>query len=259
MRNTRRLLYLGRRFNRRTRGIIAIIVLLIGAVFTTILRTPVLDDFAEYMTLSDQGRYILNSMDVTTYSLDPVIINDNVPLFPVNDLNPESYEYYSDLDFLGRCGPAEAMLGVDLMPDSDRENIGSVKPSGWNNEEYPDAAQACEWDQTYWANRCHLLAFALTGENANKQNLITGSREMNLKMLDYEIMLIDYVRSTNNHVMYRVTPVFVGAEAVARGVLMEAYSVEDAGEGIEFCVWIPNTQRCLEIDYRTGQTAEGEY
>ena len=174
-------------------------------------------------------------------------VNDNVPYFTEDDYTTNSFESYSDLDALGRCGVAYACVGSDLMPTEDRESISSVKPSGWINVEY---------DGQYLYNRCHLIGFQLTGENANEKNLITGTRYMNVDgMLPFENMVADYVKETDNHVLYRVTPVFEGDNLVASGVLMEAYSVEDSGEGVTFCVYAYNVQPGITIDYATGASA----
>ena len=173
----------------------------------------------------------------------------------------ESFETYSPLDLLGRCGPAFASVGRDLMPTEERGNISQVKPSGWQTARYDTV------DGEYLYNRCHLIGFQLTGENANERNLITGTRYMNVEgMLPFENMTADYIKETGNHVLYRVTPEFEGMELVARGVRMEAQSVEDGGEGIQFCVFVPNIQPGIEIDYATGDSrpageaerAEGE-
>lgn len=184
------------------------------------------------------------------YSGDPyVAVNDNVPYFTEDDYTTNSFESYSELDALGRCGVAYACVGSDLMPTKDRESISSVKPSGWINVEY---------DGQYLYNRCHLIGFQLTGENANEKNLITGTRYMNVDgMLPFENMVADYVKETDNHVLYRVTPVFEGDNLVASGVLMEAYSVEDSGEGVTFCVYAYNVQPGITIDYATGASAAG--
>ena len=194
------------------------------------------------------GSYDLTSLP--DYSGDPyVAVNDNVPYFTEDDYTTNSFESYSDLDALGRCGVAYACVGSDLMPTEDRESISSVKPSGWINVEY---------DGQYLYNRCHLIGFQLTGENANEKNLITGTRYMNVDgMLPFENLVADYVKETNNHVLYRVTPVFEGDNLVASGVLMEAYSVEDSGEGVTFCVYAYNVQPGITIDYATGASAAG--
>ena len=158
-----------------------------------------------------------------------------------------SYEFYSDLDELGRCGVTEACIGRDLMPTEDRGAIGQVKPSGWQLAKYDCV------DGKYLYNRCHLIGYQLTAENANKQNLITGTRYLNvIGMLPFENMVADYVHETNNHVLYRVTPIFDGSDLVARGVLMEAWSVEDEGDGVCFNVYCYNVQPGVEIDYATG-------
>ena len=176
--------------------------------------------------------------------------NGNVPYFTKSDYTTTSYERYSVLDTLGRCGVAMACIGKDLMPTEERESISSVTPSGWVQASY---------DGTYLYDRCHLIGFQLTGENANKQNLITGTKYFNVAgMLGFENMVADYIKETNNHVLYRVTPVFVGNELVARGVLMEAWSVEDNGDGICFNVFVYNVQPGIEIDYATGKSQEVE-
>ena len=185
---------------------------------------------------------------IPTYSGDAyVTVNDNIPSFTAAQYTNESYEYYSPLDALGRCGTTVACIGTDLMPTDDRGSIGSVKPTGWQSVKYDIV------DGKYLYNRCHLIGFQLTGENANKQNLITGTRYLNIEgMLPFENMIADYVKETGNHVLFRVTPIFVGDELVARGVHMEAYSVEDGGEGISFSVYAYNVQPGIEIDYKTG-------
>ena len=178
-----------------------------------------------------------------------VVINDNVPFFVEEELTTESYEYYSELDALGRCGVTEACIGIDIMPTEERGDIGSVKPSGWKSVKYDIV------DGKYLYNRCHLIGFQLAGENANKKNLITGTRYLNIEgMLPFENMVADYVQETENHVLYRVTPIFDGEDLVAQGVVMEGLSVEDAGEGICFCVFAYNAQPGVTIDYATGES-----
>ena len=178
-----------------------------------------------------------------------VEFNGNVSLFTDEDMTTQSYETYADLDYLGRCGVTMACIGKDLMPTEDRESISDVKPSGWVNVKYDFV------DGKYLYNRCHLIGFQLTGENANKENLITGTRFMNVDgMLPFENMVADYIKDTGNHVLYRVTTIFQGSELVARGVLMEAKSVEDNGKGLEFCVYVYNNQPGVTIDYRTGES-----
>ena len=178
-----------------------------------------------------------------------VILNNNVPNFTEIELIDESYESYSPLDALGRCGVAMACIGVDIMPTEERGSIGQVKPSGWHTVKYDHV------DGKYLYNRCHLIGYQLTGENANEENLITGTRYLNVEgMLPFENMVADYVKETENHVIYRITPVFEGNNLVADGVIMEAQSVEDNGEGIQFHVYAYNNQPGVEIDYSTGES-----
>ena len=191
---------------------------------------------------------------IPAYSGSPyVILNNNIPTFTEEEITNLSYEYFSPLDALGRCGYVEASVGVDLMPTEDRESISSVKPSGWINKPYDFV------DGGYLYNRAHLLGFQLTGENANKQNLITGTRYMNVTgMLPFENMIADYVRETENHVMYRVTPIYLGDNLVAHGVQLEARSVEDGGEDICFNVYVYNVQPRITIDYATGDSRQND-
>ncbi|MCF2616749.1 DNA/RNA non-specific endonuclease [Oscillibacter valericigenes] len=176
-----------------------------------------------------------------------VVLNDNQPSFTEEDMTDVSYEFYSDLDELGRCGVTEACIGRDLMPTEKRGDISSVKPTGWVQNQYDFVDGKSLW------NRCHLIGFQLAGENANECNLITGTRYLNVEgMLPFENLVADYVKETDNHVLYRVTPAFQGTELVARGVQMEAYSVEDSGDGVCFNVFCYNVQPGVEIDYATG-------
>lgn len=174
-------------------------------------------------------------------------LNGNVPGFTREDWTTSSYEYYSELDGLGRCGYAIACIGTDLMPTESRGSISSVKPTGWQSVQYDIV------DGKNLYNRCHLIGYQLSGENANEKNLITGTRYMNVQgMLPFENMVCDYVKETDNHVLYRVTPVFDGDNLVADGVKMEAWSVEDEGDGVCFNVFCYNVQPGIEIDYATG-------
>ena len=188
--------------------------------------------------------------DVPAFSGAPYVeIDGNQPAFSEAERTAESFETYSALDELGRCGPAFACIGQDLMPTQERESISQVRPTGWQNAEYDFV------DGGYLYNRCHLIGFQLTGENANERNLITGTRYMNVEgMLPFENMVADYVKETGNHVLCRVTPVFEAEELVARGVQMEAWSVEDEGDGVCFNVYVYNNQPGVEIDYRTGES-----
>lgn len=177
-------------------------------------------------------------------------INDNIPFFTADDTLSAGYEFYSHLDELGRCGPAMALVGKETMPTEERGEIGMIKPTGWHTVKYSGIV-----DGNYLYNRCHLIGYQLSGENANEKNLITGTRYFNVTgMLPFENEVADYVKNTGNHVMYRVTPVFAGDNLVADGVLMEAYSPEDNGEGICFCVFVYNLQPGIEIDYTTGDS-----
>ena len=187
--------------------------------------------------------------DVPKYRGIPYVeINDNKPSFSEKD--KDRVEEYSKLDKLGRCGPAFANVGKELMPTSPRESIRDVRPSGWHTVKYDDILE-----DRYLYNRCHLIAFMLAGENANERNLITGTRYFNVEgMLPFEIQVADYVKSTGNHVLYRVRPIFKGNDLVARGVQMEAQSVEDGGEGISFNVYCYNVQPGIRINYKDGSS-----
>ena len=189
--------------------------------------------------------------DVPAYSGKAYIsVNGNVPYFTAAELTTTSFETYSDLDSLGRCGVTYACIGKDLMPTEERGFIGMVKPTGWHTVRYDDLV-----DGKYLYNRCHLIGYQLTGENANTKNLITGTRYLNIEgMLPFENMVADYIQETNNHVLYRVTPIFEGNNLLANGVLMEGYSVEDKGAGVSYCVFAYNVQPGIEIDYATGES-----
>ena len=181
--------------------------------------------------------------DVPDYSGSPWIeINGNVPFFKEEEITDKSFEKYYDLDNLGRVTVAVASIGKDLFPTEERGDIHQVKPTGW---------QYIEGVTNY--NRCHMIAFMLTGENANPRNLFTGTRYLNIEgMLPFENETKQYISSTGNHVMYRVTPIFKGNNLLANGVLMEGYSVEDKGKGLKFCVYCYNVQPGTVLDYATG-------
>lgn len=191
-----------------------------------------------------------NAADVPAYSGKPyTAVNNNEPYFTSDDLTTEAFENYSELDALGRCGAAYANVCLETMPTEKRGSISEVKPTGWHSVKYDNV------DGKSLYNRCHLIGYQLTAENANKQNLITGTRYLNVDgMLPFENMVADYVKETDNHVLYRVTPIFTGDNLVADGVLMEGYSVEDEGEGICFCVYAYNVQPGITIDYATGDS-----
>jgi len=201
---------------------------------------PTASDTAEVVALSD----------IPEFSGEPyVVINDNEPSFPAEDFTSEGFEEYSPLDDLGRCGVAYANVGLETMPTEERGSISNVKPTGWKSVQYDFV------DGKSLYNRCHLIGFQLTGENANRQNLITGTRYMNVDgMLPFENLVADYVKETENHVLYRVTPIFEGDNLVASGVQMEAQSVEDKGAGVCFNVYVYNNQPGVTIDYATGDS-----
>ena len=184
------------------------------------------------------------------------ILNDNQPYFTEDEITSKAFEYYGDLDSLKRCTVAGGCLGKETMPaeDEKRGEIGIVKPTGWHQAKYPGLVDS---NPPYLYNRAHLAAFCLTAENANEKNLITGTRYMNTAMTDHEIATANYIRKTGNHVMYRVTPVFIGDELLSRGLILEGYSVEDNGAGICFCVFYHNVQPGVNLDYATGQSSIG--
>lgn len=178
-----------------------------------------------------------------------VVVNNNNPYFEKSDLTTKSFEQYAPLDSLGRCGVAYANIGRDIMPTEERGSIGMVKPSGWHSIRYENV------EGKYLYNRCHLIGFQLSAENANTSNLITGTRYLNIQgMLPFENMVADYVKGTNNHVLYRVTPIFEGNNLLASGVLMEGYSIEDNGDGICYNVYCYNVQPGIKINYSTGDS-----
>ena len=191
------------------------------------------------------------SMLAAAYDGKPYVkVNGNIPFFDDSEITTESFEFYSELDSLGRCGVTFANISKELMPTEDRGEIGMIKPSGWHTVKYPDVIE-----DLYLYNRCHLIGYQLSGENANEKNLITGTRYLNVEgMLPFENEVAAYVRRTGNHVLYRVTPIFEGDNLLAEGVLMEAYSVEDEGKGVRFCVFVYNVQPGIEIDYKTGKS-----
>lgn len=209
---------------------------------------------------SEYSDETINEFDyslIPAYESTAAVEVNNSPFFSEEEITYAKnnvFENYSELDSLGRCGITYANVCKELMPTEERGKIGMIKPSGWHNAKYAGI------DGNYIYNRCHLIGFQLAGENANEKNLITGTRYMNTEgMLPYENMIAEYVHNTNNHVLYRVTPIFVDTELVARGVLMEAYSIEDSGAGIQFCVFAYNVQPGCEIDYVTGYTSGPEF
>ena len=238
------------RVKRRTIFLILGIILLAMVLYSCMMESGTGDPRPE-QTNAVGTNDVFDYSAVPPYSGDAyVAIHDNVPFFRPTEITDVSFEEFSQLDVFNRCGVVWACVGQDLMPEEERGSIGSVKPTGWQTARYDGVV-----DGNYLYNRCHLIGFQLTGENANERNLITGTRYLNIEgMLPFENMVADYVQETDNHVMYRVTPVFEGNDLVASGVLMEGYSVEDEGGGICFCVFAYNVQPGIEIDYATGDS-----
>ncbi|MBQ8767562.1 MAG: DNA/RNA non-specific endonuclease [Clostridia bacterium] len=228
-------------------SIILVLMLTLCACGGSLFNGDILPEIDDMGTTVENTSVLLD--DVPEYSGSPyVAINDNQPSFTENDYTTEAFEEYAELDYLGRCGVTFACVGVEIMPTEKRGDIGMVKPTGWVTSKYDFV------DGKYLYNRCHLIGYQLTGENANTSNLITGTRYMNTEgMLPFENMIADYVKETENHVLYRVTPIFEGDNLVASGVQMEAWSVEDDGDGICFNVYCYNVQPGVVIDYATGK------
>lgn len=213
--------------------------------------SPVNLDHTAFQAETEQSDLSSELAQVSVYSGQPyVTIHNNIPYFSESDLTTESFESYSELDILGRCGVAYASIGTDIMPTEERGSIGQIKPTGWHTVKYNDII-----DGNYLYNRCHLIGYQLSGENANEKNLITGTRYLNVVgMQPFENKVADYVIKTENHVLYRVTPIFEGDNLLASGVLIEAESVEDNGNGILFCVYVYNAQPGIIIDYASGES-----
>lgn len=228
-------------------GIASTIIVLILLLFTVYE-----EEFQTNSTLTCQvAQTSFELSEIPEFSETPyVVLNQNIPNFEESDYTLDAFEQYSDLDELGRCGVAYANICKELMPTEKRGEIGNVKPTGWHTVRYDDLIEG-----KYLYNRCHLIGFQLAGENANEKNLITGTRYMNVTgMLPFENEVADYVEETNGHVLYRVTPVFKEDNLVASGVEMEAYSVEDKGNGLCFHVYVYNAQPGIKIDYATGES-----
>lgn len=184
--------------------------------------------------------------------IDFVVLNDGMPCFNEYDIKNIEGEAFSELDSLGRCGTAVAKLDASMMPAEERGEIGMIKPSGWSQAKYEGIVDS---DPPYLFNRCHLIAYGLSGQNANEKNLITGTRYMNASvMLPFETEVMEYLDNSDNHVLYRVTPLFLGKELVARGIEMEAFSIEDKGTGVCFHVFIYNQQPGVEVNYMNGES-----
>lgn len=236
---------------KKSKKIIKLIVLLFAMVivyFQDDIRLFIDNFFA-----SDNAN-LYNSYDIPDYTGNmSIVINNNEPIFDEKLKNTNSFESYSRLDSLNRCGVAIANIGIDLMPTEKRESIGMIKPSGWHTIKYDII------NDKYLYNRCHLIGYQLTGENANEKNLITCTRQMNtIGMLEYENMVANYIKDTKNHVLYRATPIFEDNNLIAKGIVLEALSIEDNGKGIKFNVFIYNVQDGIEIDYLTGESRLSE-
>ena len=233
-----------------------LVAVLLSSASCEILLKPVMPLIPEDTTASPAEETAIGLSEIPSYSGNAyVAVNGNVPYFTDDEkaAATASYEKYAPLDALGRCGAAIASVGKDLMPTEERGSIGVVKPSGWQTIQYENV------DGKYLYNRCHLIGYQLTGENANKQNLITGTRYLNIEgMLPFENQVTAYVKETGNHVLYRVTPIFNGNELVALGVLMEGWSVEDAGEEVQYCVFCYNVQPGIVINYADGTSRLAE-
>ena len=224
--------------------VVSVLLVLCAALF-------LFSKIKQEITLSDNNE-LFTSIPEYDGNTPYIEVNGNKPYFTYDEKrNLESFEEYSELDALGRCGVAYANVCPETMPTEERGDIGSIRPTGWMQNKYEGIVDS---RPPYLYNRCHLIAFCLTAENANEKNLITGTRYMNVDgMLPFEEMVARYIDETKNHVLYRVTPDFRGRNLLANGVLMEAYSVEDEGDGICFCVYCYNVQPGIEIDYRTGE------
>lgn len=229
--------------NKKARKIFSFIIIFLAFIYTNYNT-----EIKEILSLKET--YATSIQDIPEYTnKDYIIINNNNPYFSESDYTTQSFEEYSDLDYLGRCGVAFANISKDLMPTEERTSIGMIKPSGWQTVKYDNI------DGKYLYNRCHLIGFQLTGENTNEKNLITCTRKMNNElMLKYENEVANYIKETNNHVLYRVTPLFKENNLLVTGVQIEAYSVEDNGLGIKFNVFIYNVQDGIEIDYSNGNS-----
>ena len=234
--------------------IIAVILIVLAVVLVNVLKKQA-RRLSQYnaqgsVSIVDDSPETISEYDGKDY----IELNKGIPMFNSWDLENITGEHYSELDDLGRCGVAYAMIDRTMMPTEKRESIGQIRPSGWNQEKYEGIIDS---EPPYLYNRSHLIAYALTGQNANELNLITGTRYMNATtMLPWEEQVMRYLDYSDNHVLYRVTPYFKGNELVARGVEMEAYSVEDNGEGVCFHVFVYNVQPGIEIDYKTGESRE---
>ena len=210
------------------------------------------DDISKFIKTHFNTKEVVsyNIDEIPNYSGEPyVILNDNEPEFSESEITIDAFEKYSKLDYLDRCGVAFANVSVDTMSREERGSIGMIKPSGWHTVKYDIV------DGKYLYNRCHLIGYQLTGENANEKNLITCTRYMNtVGMLQFENQVAEYVKETNNHVLYRATPIYDGDNLLSSGVQLEAYSIEDNGVGIKFNVFVYNVQDGIDINYSNGES-----
>ncbi len=234
---------------------LAVIILICISIYGYINKNTTYENLANNYNLNNQN-IMFDLSTIPEYSSSPYVeINNNIPYFTEEDLNVSVFEKYSELDILGRCGVAIANICTEIMPpeDEERGEIGSIKPTGWVQKRYDNLIE-----DKYLYNRCHLIGWQLAGENANKNNLITGTRYLNTEgMLPFENEVAEYINENkNNHVLYRVTPIFEGNNLLASGVQMEALSIEDNGQGIHFNVYCYNVQPGIVIDYATGESHE---
>ena len=239
-----------RRIKSSLLSLLVLLCTLFGAACSPVQAPPASNTAETAAPQADHFEYAA----VPAYAGEPyAVINGNQPFFTEEDMAPIQEESYAELDDLGRCGVAMALVSPRTMPTSERGSIGMVRPSGWQTVRYSFV------DGQYLYNRCHLIGYQLTAENANTQNLITGTCYLNTEgMLPFENQVASYVEGTGRPVLYRVTPVFIGEELVARGVLMEALSTEDGGDGVRFCVFCYNVQPGVAIDYTDGSSTEAK-
>lgn len=230
--------------------IIVLIILAVGGFYQNDIQSAITKENNQNKEENQTVSRSYDAENIPDYDGTPVItLNNNTPSFTEEDLNVKSLEEYSDLDSLGRCGVAMALVGKETMPTEERGSIGMIKPTGWHTVKYDNV------DGKYLYNRCHLIGYQLTGENANEKNLITCTRFMNAtSMLKYENEVADYIDETGNHVLYRVTPIFKGDNLLATGAQMEAQSIEDGGKGMKFNVFVYNVQDGITIDYKNGDS-----
>lgn len=233
---------------KKKQQLLYILIFVICVIMLCFNTSDNVDNTLDNTTINEPITYF-NIVDIPDYTNEIYItINNNVPYFDEEDYTIESFEIYSELDNLGRCGVAYANICKEIMPTEERGDISNIKPTGWEQEKY---------NGEYLYNRCHLIGHQLAGENANELNLITGTRYFNVEgMLPFENQVANYIRENKeNHVLYRVTPIFKGNNILASGVEIEAYSVEDNGEGVCFNVYVYNVQPGINIDYKTGKSS----